>query len=65
MLTKALAHRQAGVYDVLLAQQEDVSNIYVIGRHIHTEKLLLLCMLMLHGNKETELSYCPSEPSTI
>ena len=65
MLTKALAHRQAGVYDVLLAQQKDVPHVDVVRRDIHTEKLLLLRMLMLHGNKETELYCCPSEPSTI
>ena len=51
MLTKALAHRQAGVYDVLLAQQKDVPHIDMIGWDIHTEKLLLLRMLMLRGKR--------------
>ena len=55
MLTKALAHRQAGVYDVLLAKQKDVPHIDMIGWDIHAEKLLLLCVLMLHGTKEAEI----------
>jgi hypothetical protein len=47
-LTKPLTYGQVGVYDILSAQQEDVSHIDVVGGDIHTEKLLLCCILMLH-----------------
>ncbi len=51
--TKPLTHRQVGVYDVLLAQQEDVSHIDVICRDIHAEQLLLPCILMLQRQQDS------------
>ena len=39
--TKPLTHRQVGVYDILFAQQEDVSHVDVVGWNIHAEELLL------------------------
>lgn len=50
--TKPLTHRQVSVYDVLLAQQEDVSHIDVICRDIYAEQLLLPCILMLQRQQD-------------
>lgn len=49
--TKPLPHRQVGVYDVLLAQQEDVPHIDVVCGDIHAEQLLLPSVLMLHRSE--------------
>ena len=51
--TEPLTHRQIGVYDILFAQQKDVSHIDVVSGHIHTEELLRPCTLVLQIHRDT------------
>ncbi len=52
--TKALAHGQRGTDDVCALQQEDIANVDVVGRHIHTEQLdVARLFLQAHGTVGT------------
>lgn len=39
VLTQALPDRQVDLDDILLAEQEDITNIDMVGGHIHAEQL--------------------------